>query len=110
MALNIEFQGFVNEIKTFDWGTVAKMTHSRRQQNKETKEWETVGKDYLDVVLPQDVTVTENQLLEVAGTFKVETYEKRDGSTGIALKVRAALVQEVVRGRQATQAPEEMPF
>lgn len=110
MALNIEFQGFVNEVKTFEWGTVAKMTHSRRQQNQQTKEWETIGKDYIDVVLPDDVTVAENQILEVAGTFKVETYEKRDGSTGVSLKVRAMHVQEVKRGRHAAPATEDMPF
>jgi hypothetical protein len=109
MALNIEFQGFVNEVKEFGWGTVAKMTHSRRQLNKETEQWETIGKDYIDVVLPEGVSVEKDQLIEVAGTFKVETYEKRDGSTGVSLKVRAELCQEVQRGKK-TIPDADLPF
>ena len=95
MALNIEFEGYVDSVKVFGWGTVAKVTHAQRAKNDATGEWETVGKDYLDVTLPQGVEVTENTKVRVKGTFKTSTYEKRDGSTGIALKVRASSVEPV---------------
>lgn len=96
MALNIVFEGFVNEVKSFDWGTVAKVSHSQRAK-KEDGSWETVGKDYLDVTLPAGVVVSENSLIKVEGTFKVSTFEKKDGTTGVALKVRAQSVEPVQR-------------
>lgn len=112
MALEIEFEGYVNEVKDFTWGTVAKMSHNRRKKNEQTGDWETVGKDYLDVVLPKGETVKEGSLLKVGGTFTVDTFEKRDGSTGVAIKVRAEYVQPVERNfRPSTVTkPEDMPF
>lgn len=103
MALKIEVEGYVNEVKTFGWGAVAKMTHSQRAKNQESGQWETVGKDYLDVVLPEGYNpelVKEGAILLVAGTFKVETYAKRDGTTGIALKIRATDIEAVERGKR----------
>lgn len=107
MAIEVTFEGFVNELKNFDWGTVAKVTHSQRAKNDATGQWETVGKDYFDVTLPADVTsLPEGTLVRVTGTLKVGTYEKRDGSTGIALKVRAQQVEAVERrARQTEDAP-----
>lgn len=100
MALNIEFEGYVNEVKQFSWGTVAKMSHSQRAKNDATGEWETVGKDYLDVTLPEGADAPEeNSIARVAGTFKTSTFEKRDGSTGIAIKVRAHTIETVDRRR-----------
>ena len=100
MALKIEFEGYVNEVKTFGWGTVLKMSHSQRAKNAASGQWETVGKDYLDVVLPEGFNpalINEGIILNVVGTFKVETYDKRDGDKGIALKVRATSVEPVER-------------
>lgn len=99
MAVNVIFEGFVNEVKTFGWGTVAKVSHSQRAKNDQTGQWETVGKDYFDVTLPEGVTVTEDQIVRVEGTLKVGTYDKKDGTTGISLKVRAQDVSEVQRRR-----------
>lgn len=127
MALKIEFEGYVNEVKTFSWGSVVKMSHSQRAKNKDTGLWETIGKDYLDVVLPEGYNaeqVKEGTILNVFGTFKVETYTKNDGSTGVALKVRANSLEQVERQGQrpavdagaaltsigATQIDNEMPF
>lgn len=115
MALNIEFEGYVNEVKDFAWGTIAKVAHSQRAKNDVTGEWETVGKDYLDVVLPDGAIVDENSIIRVKGTFKVSTYDKKDGTTGIAIKVRAQEVSPVERRGVTTTAPatslnEDMPF
>lgn len=122
MALKIEFEGYVNEVKTFNWGSVLKMTHSQRAKNQESGQWETVGKDYLDVVLPDGFNadaIQESMILNITGTFKVETYAKRDGTTGVAMKVRATAVEKVDRQRPAFDATatltamsvqENMPF
>lgn len=99
MALTIEFEGFVNETKTFDWGTVVKVSHAQRAKNDATGQWETVGKDYLDVTLPQGTPVpAENTVIRVKGTLKSPTtFAKKDGSFGVALKVRAQEVSAVER-------------
>lgn len=116
MALNIEFEGFVSEVKALSWGTVAVVTHNQRAKNEQSGEWETVSKDYIDVTIPDGVTVNENELVKVKGTFKVSTYPKKDGSTGIAIKVRGQEITPVERRGVTTTAPatslaaEEMPF
>lgn len=109
MAVNVEFEGYVNELKSFAWGTVAKVSHNQRAKNDATGQWETVGKDYFDVTLPEGVTVDENAIVRVSGTLKVGTYEKKDGTTGVSLKVRAQDVQPVVRGAKAS-ADDGLPF
>lgn len=102
MAIKVEFEGWVNEAKVFDWGTVLKVTHDQRAKN-DAGEWETVSKDYIDVTITpeQASAIASAKVVRVAGTLKVGTYEKRDGSTGIALKVRAQEVAPVERGFKA---------
>jgi len=109
MAVNVVFEGFVNEVKPFSWGTVAKVSHSQRAKNDATGQWETVGKDYFDVTLPEGVTIPEGELVRVEGTLKVGTYDKKDGTTGVALKVRAQSIRKVERGnRDAVAAAKEV--
>lgn len=109
MAVNVVFEGFVNEVKPFSWGTVAKVSHSQRAKNDATGQWETVGKDYFDVTLPEGVTIPEGDLVRVEGTLKVSTYDKKDGTIGIALKVRAQSIRKVERGqRDAVAAAKEV--
>lgn len=50
MAMELSFTGWLNEIKDFGWGKVLKMTHQIRKQNAEGN-WETVGRDYIDVII-----------------------------------------------------------
>ena len=116
MAITVTFEGYVNEVKTFSWGTVAKVSHSQRAKN-DAGVWETVGKDYLDVTVPEGVTVSENQIVKVTGTLKVGTYDKKDGTVGIALKVRGQEITAVERVKAVNTAPnqpaladDEMPF
>lgn len=109
MAVNVIFEGFVNEVKPFSWGTVAKVSHSQRAKNDATGQWETVGKDYFDVTLPEGVSIPEGELVRVEGTLKVGTYDKKDGTTGVALKVRAQSIRKVERGnRDAVAAAKEV--
>jgi single-stranded DNA-binding protein len=86
--IKVEFTGYVNEIKSFDWGTVLKMAHSQVKKN-DAGEWETVGRDYFDVIAPAKTSVKEGDKLDVVGKLKTKLYDKKDGSKGISLEVRA---------------------
>lgn len=89
MAINIEFQGFINEIKSFDWGTVYNVSHNQVRKNT-SGQWETVGKDYFSVVAPEDTgTLAEGSRVNIKGRMKTKLYDKRDGSKGVSLEVRA---------------------
>ena len=105
MALQIEFEGFVQDVRNFDWGTVVVVAHNQRAKSP-TGEWETVGKDYIDVTF-DGVTPPKETLVKVKGTLKVSTYAKKDGSTGVALKVRASELYPFKRG-DAVSATKEI--
>ena len=92
--IEVKFKGYVNEVKTYDWGTVYNVSHNQVRKNHQG-EWETVGRDYLSVTGPAGFA--ENDQVEVVGSLKTKTYEKRDGSKGIALQVRATSMSEVKR-------------
>ena len=105
MALNIEFEGYVQEIKDFDWGRVVTVTHNQRLKSQTTGEWETVGKDYIEVTVEKGMNVpAKDAPVKVSGSLKVSTYLKKDGSTGVALKVRAKDISDPVRAKSS--APE----
>ena len=89
MAIQIEFQGFINEVKNFDWGTVYNISHNQVRKTPQGT-WETVGRDYFSVVAPEGCQpLTENMRVSVKGRMKTKTFEKRDGSKGMSLEVRA---------------------
>lgn len=100
MALTISFEGYVNEIKQFTWGRVARISHSQRAKNEATGEWENVGYDYLDVTLPDDVDVQEKSVVSVSGTLKATAYTSNSGEAKPSLKVRAQYVAPVERKQQ----------
>ena len=110
MAINVEFDGWVNEVKVLDWGTILKVSHDQRAKN-DAGEWETVGKDYFDVTVTADqaAVVGSAKKVHIIGTLKVGTYQKRDGGTGVALKVRAQSVS-VVERTQASVETVDAPF
>jgi single-stranded DNA-binding protein len=100
MAINIEFQGFINEVKTFEWGTVYNVSHNQVRKTP-TGQWETVGKDYFSVVAPEDTrNLTENTRVNIKGRMKTKLYDKRDGSKGVSLEVRADEVTVLQPGTQ----------
>lgn len=116
MAIKTEFEAWVNEAKTFDWGIVLKTSHQQRAKNPTSGEWETVGKDYIDVVVTAEQfnQIQNAQIVRVVGTnLKVSTFAKKDGTTGVSLKTNAAEIYPVERGGSQSSAPvvdEEMPF
>jgi hypothetical protein len=93
--IKVEFKGYVNGVRTFEWGTVYNVSHNQVRKNHQG-EWETVGRDYLSVVGPAGFA--ENDQVEVVGRLKTKLYDKRDGSgKGISLEVRADEMRKVER-------------
>jgi hypothetical protein len=92
MAAQIEVTGWLNEIKVLNWGTALRVSSDNRVKN-DKGEWETASRDYYDVVLNDGVSVdgiAEDSRVIVAGSFKVgKTYTKKDGTTGVELRIRA---------------------
>lgn len=92
MALLLSFTGFVEEVKTFDWGSVVTVSHANRQKNA-AGEWETTSRDYLDVSVDGAsefawlLQAKKGLRVAISGNVKVSTYEKKDGSVGIRYKV-----------------------
>jgi hypothetical protein len=92
--------GWLNDPKVFDWGSAAKIAVDTRKQN-EAGEWETVDKVTYDVTF--DGTFPDaKQVIAQGRIVGINTYEKRDGTTGVSIKVRAESVIPAVS--------EDLPF
>lgn len=95
MAVKIEFQGFVNDVKHFDWGTVYNVSHSQRQKD-EQGEWQTTGYDYFDVVdNTKQTQLAKGDRINVEGKMKTRRYEGKDGVQRLTLQVRADSIERV---------------
>ena len=105
--IRVEFKGYVNSVRVFDWGTVYNVSHNQVRKNHQG-EWDTVGRDYFSVVAPKDsATFSENDQVEIVGRLKTKTYDKRDGSgKGISLEVRADEMRTVQRGNKTASVPD----
>ena len=96
--------GWLNDTKSFDWGNVGKVTVDQRRKNDATGQWETVDKVIYDVAFEgsfpeaDQVTVTGR----ITGT---NVFEKRDGTTGFSIKVRADSVEAAVDSAVLEDAP-----
>ena len=123
MAISVEFEGWVNDIKRTDWGAFVTVAHDQRAKNQQTGEWETVGKDYIDVSVNAELLpiVESAKLIRVSGNLKASAYVGKDGTAKPALKVNAQEIAPVERGQRdaaatltksfgATPVDEEMPF
>jgi hypothetical protein len=102
MAIQIEFSGYINEVKKFEWGTVYDISHAQRQQN-EGGQWETVGYDYFSVI--GDPGFEKDQRVTVKGRLKTKKYDKRDGTKGTTLEVRAEYIELVKNAKAEANAP-----
>ena len=91
----IELTGWLNDVKEFQWGRALKVAVDQRKQN-EQGDWETVDKTVYDVTT-NDSTPLENvkQVTIVGRITGTSTFQKRDGSMGSAIKVRADSVSAV---------------
>lgn len=100
MAIQIEFQGFINEVKNFEWGTVYNVSHNQVRKTPQGT-WETIGRDYFSVIAPDGTpSLTENSRVNVKGRMKTKTFEKRDGTKGTSLEVRAEEISVLTQGTQ----------
>jgi single-stranded DNA-binding protein len=106
--IRVEFKGYVNEVFTYNWGTVYKVSHRQVMKNHQG-EWEETGLDYFSVSVPLDSetikdTFAKDQIVEVVGRMKTKTYDKKDGSgKGVALEVRADEMRKVERNGHVNQ-------
>jgi hypothetical protein len=92
MAIQVEFEGYINEVKSFDWGTVYNVSHRQVTKNA-AGQWETAGYDYFDV--SGEAGFDKDDKVRVKGTLKTKRFDKRDGSKGIALQVRATSLEKL---------------
>lgn len=82
--------GWLNDPKTYDWGSAAKVSVDVRKQN-DLGEWETVDKIVYDCTI--EGTFPDAKQVTVTGRITgVTVFEKRDGTTGVSVKVRASSV------------------
>lgn len=82
--------GWLNDPKVFDWGSAAKVAVDVRKQNA-AAEWETVDKTVYDVTYEGSFPDSK-QVIVTGRIVGLNTYEKRDGTTGASVKVRAESV------------------
>lgn len=102
MSLTIQFTGFLQEVKHFDWGTVVEIAHTNRKKN-DAGEWETTSTDYIDVIVDAKnkdaykhiFDLPQSTRLAVNGNMKWNIYTKRDGSPGAKMKVWADEIEQV---------------
>jgi hypothetical protein len=101
MAVDIKFEGFINGVRTFDWGNVYDVAHNQMLKDDQG-EGKIDGKDYFSVTGPTGFE--EGDRVSIVGRLKTKTFDKKDGSKGVALNVRASEMSKVER-RGGVQAP-----
>lgn len=102
MAIKIEFMGYVNQVRRYDWGIAYDVSHN--QLLKKGEQWEVTGRDYFSVVGPEGAPeFQENDQVVIKGTLKTKPFLKKDGTKGIALNVRADSIE---KNGTWTKAPE----
>ena len=110
MAVSVEFEGFVNDVRQFDWGVVYDVSH--RQVTKDASgEWETAGYDYFSVTVSEhNAEVEKDVRVKVKGTLKTKRYDKKDGSgKAVALNVRASSVEVTKKPASVSEMQEIFP-
>ena len=88
----IELTGWLNDTREFDWGTALKVAVDVRRKNHQG-EWETVDKTIYDVTTDGKAPLEGVKQVKIVGRITgTNSFEKRDGSTGVSVKVRAESV------------------
>lgn len=118
MAMEITFSGWLNDIKQFDWAHVLKCAHHVRKKNGDT--WETVSKDYIDVIvedLSQFPQITEDTVpsrIKVTGNVKPASYERTDQNGEreviVYLKVWPKEIEIIENSYGSSSAMDDVPF
>jgi hypothetical protein len=85
----IEVTGWLNDVKDFEWGRALKVSVDVRKKTL-SGDWETVDKTIYDVTTDGRQALEGVKQVTVTGRITgTSTFQKRDGSTGSAIKVRA---------------------
>jgi hypothetical protein len=85
----IELTGWLNNVADYDWGRALKISVDVRKQNHQG-EWETVDKTTYDVTTDNRAPLEGVKQVVVSGRITgTNVFQKRDGSSGFSIKVRA---------------------
>jgi len=85
--------GWLNDVKDFDWGRALKVSVDVRKQNHQG-DWETVDKTIYDVTTDNRAPLDGVKQVVVTGRITgTNVFQKRDGSSGFSIKVRAENVE-----------------
>lgn len=89
----IQVTGWLNDVKEFEWGRALKVSVDVRKKNHQG-DWETVDKTVYDVTTDGREPLEGVKQVTVTGRITgTSTFQKRDGSTGSAIKVRAEKIE-----------------
>lgn len=94
MAVDVKFEGYVNGVRQFEWGVVYDVAHNQMLKDNQG-DWKIDGKDYFSVTGPAGFA--EGDKVAVVGRLKTKLFEKKDGSKGVSLNVRASEMSKVER-------------
>ena len=89
----IQLTGWLNDVKDFEWGRALKVSVDVRKKNHQD-EWETVDKTIYDVTTDNRTALDGVKQVVVTGRITgTNVFQKRDGSSGFSIKVRAQTVE-----------------
>ena len=92
----VQVTGWLNDVKDFEWGRALKVSVDVRKKT-EAGTWETVDKTIYDVTTDNRTPLEGVKQVTVTGRIVgTNVFEKRDGSSGFSIKVRAENVAPVV--------------
>jgi single-stranded DNA-binding protein len=94
MAIKIEFEGYVQEVKQLDWGVVYNVSHRQSKKNAQGQ-WEVVGYDNFEVT--SEGNFEKGDRVRIAGNLKSRPFQRKDGSKGLALQVWANEMTKVAK-------------
>ena len=85
--------GWLNDVKDFEWGRALKVSVDVRKKT-EAGTWETVDKTIFDVTTDNRSPLEGVKQVVVTGRIVgTNVFQKRDGSSGFSIKVRAENVE-----------------
>ena len=93
----VSVTGWLNDVKDFEWGRAIKLSVDVRKKNHQG-DWETVDKTVYDVTT-DDRTQNFDGVKQVTVEGRItgtNVFQKRDGSSGFSIKVRAVKVEPAI--------------
>ena len=85
--------GWLNDVKDFEWGRALKVSVDVRKRT-DAGTWETVDKTIYDVTTDNRAPLDGVKQVVVSGRITgTNVFQKRDGSSGFSIKVRAENVE-----------------